>query len=244
MPLLTSLIANYNLNANWDDALGSFNCTSSNISYVSGKIWNAASFNGTTSQMRNATMTLANGSSPYSYNFWVKMNTEIWSGTQWFINLNPDWTNQDTLYGLNYQYNGGTRRLVLEHYYNWPETYYPIYHNVTLGTSNWNMITITYNGGASNAMKIYFNWTNVTTGWGNGVYSSSVPATYQKGFTIGSNYVLSAYYLRSDAIYDDTSVWTKELTSSEVTELYNAWAWLAYPFGATSNKNFFMFFNN
>lgn len=51
--------------------------TESSVSYVTGKIGNAGSFNGSTSQMRNGNPTLPNGSSPYSINFWVKLNAEI-----------------------------------------------------------------------------------------------------------------------------------------------------------------------
>ena len=227
MALTDNLISYYALESNGNDSLGTNNMTESNTSYVTGKIGNAVSFNWSTSEMRNGNITLPAWNSPYSMNFWVKLNAEISSSFWWLAMLAPDGTNQDTQYSMNYQYNWWTRRLALEHYYNWPETYYPLYHNVTLGTSNWNMITMTYSWSVIN---IYFNWTLVTTWWWTGTYWSSWPQTYQKGITIWSLYFLSAYWNRSNAIIDEFWYCNREITSTEISTLYNSWSWLAYPF--------------
>lgn len=58
MALTDNLISYYALDSNGNDSLGTNNMTEANITYVTGKIANAASFNGSTSQMRNGNITL------------------------------------------------------------------------------------------------------------------------------------------------------------------------------------------
>lgn len=221
----TGLISYYKLDTNWNDSLWVNNMTEANTSYVAGKISNGASFNGSTSTMRNGNITLPTGTSPYSVNFWVKLNAEIASWIWTLSYLWPDATNQDTQYSIDYEYNGGTRRLAMQHYYNWPETYYPIYSNQTLWTSNWTMITATYSG---SSMKLYVNGTQVSSWWGGGTYGSNAAQTYQKWLTIWTQYVLSVYQQKSNSIIDEYWIWNREITSTEVSTLYNSGNWITY----------------
>lgn len=241
MALIDNLVSYYALEANGNDSLWTNNMTESNVSYVTGKIGNAGSFNGSTSQMRNWNITLPAGNSPYSINFWVKLNAEISSGVYCLANLNPDWTNQDTTYQISYQYNWWTRRLIYEHYYNWPETYYSPSYNTTLGTSNWNMVTITYSG---SSMVVYLNGTSVVSGGWTGTYWSNAWPTYQKWLTIWSVYVLSAHSNLSNAIIDEVGYWSRALSAWEITQLYNSWNGLTYPFGSTTNASVLLFYIN
>lgn len=239
MALTDNLISYYTLNSTWwADSVWSNTMTETNTSYVSGKISNGCSFNGSTSTMRNWNITLSAWNSPYSLNCWVKLNAEIASWNWSILTLNPDWTNQDTIYVMSYAYNGWTRRLLYEHYYNWPETYHPITYNQTLWTSNWYMLTATYSW---SSMTYYLNGTNVASWWWTGTYGSNAWPTYIKWLTIGSAYTNSAYSDRTNAIIDEVWYWDREITSSEVTALYNSWNWLSYPFWV-NNSNFFMFF--
>lgn len=240
MALTDNLISYYKLDSTWwADSVWSNTMTEANTSYVSGKIGNWCSFNGSTSQMRNGNITLPAGNSPYSINFWVKLNAEI-SSWVWALSFFwPDGTDQDTEYYLEYQYNWWTRRINYQHYYNWPETYHTLPYNVTLWTSNWNMFTMTYSG---SVMKLYLNGTEVASGWWGWTYWFSSPYSYQKWLTIWSQYVLSTYGNRSNAIIDEVGIWSRALSASEVTELYNAGAWLQYPFTAGVLTAFFMFF--
>lgn len=223
---LSGIISYYKLQANWSDSLGTGDMTEANTSYSAWKIWNAVSLNWSTSTMRNGWITLPTWASPYSINFWVKLNVEIASWVYTLSFLWPDETNQDTQYSIDYEYNGGTRRLNLQHYYNWPETYWTLPSNVTLWTANWNMVTATYSG---SVMKLYLNGSQVATWWWTWTYGSNWPQTYQKWLTMWSNYVLSAYWARSNAMIDEYGIWNKVLSPSEITDLYNAWSWNQIP---------------
>lgn len=223
--LLTNLVSYYELEANSNDSHWSNNCTEANTTYVTWKIANACSFNGSTSSMRTSAISLVAGNSPYTINFWVKLNAEITTGNWWIMNLNPDATLQDTFYAVTYNYNWWTRRLNYEHYYNWPETYYSLTYNVTLGTANWNMVTLVYSW---TWMNMYFNWTSVASWWWTGVYWFNATPTYQKWLTIWSLYFLSWFASRSNTIIDEVGFRNTNLSSTKITDLYNAWSWLAY----------------
>jgi hypothetical protein len=41
---------------------------------------------------------------------------------------------------------------------------------------------------------------------------------------------------------DEVGIWSRVLTSTEVTQLYNGGAGLQYPFTNGNNRNFLMFF--
>lgn len=70
-----NLIAWYKLDGNSNDSAGTNNGTDTSISYVTGRVWNAASFNGTSS----------------SISCWTSlMNVWTWDFTIWLL-LNPSW---------------------------------------------------------------------------------------------------------------------------------------------------------
>lgn len=83
----------------------------------------------------------------------------------------------------------------------------------------WNMITVVAN---TTLLKIYVNGTlehSVSqSGWGNS----------QSSFHIGSRSINSEF-LR--AKFDETGIWNRTLTDSEITDLYNSGNAITYPFG-------------
>lgn len=74
-----------------------------------------------------------------------------------------------------------------------------------------------------------------------GTSSTFVPMTPSDGmFTIGWE---TRVYWYNDCSIDEVWVWSRALSAWEVTQLYNGWSWLAYPFSiSVSNSSFFMFF--
>lgn len=53
----------------------------------------------------------------------------------------------------------------------------------------------------------------------------------------------SPFYPPFSWLIDEIGVWNRAITWAEVTELYNWWSWLSYPFSApTADSNFFIFF--
>lgn len=219
----TTTMGLYHLNGNANDSSGNGNNgTATNITWVEGKFWQCASFNGSSSNFRNNNITLSTWTSPYTMSCRIKLNAEISSWAWGLLNLNPDATKEDTIYSMMYQYNWGTRRLHYSHYYNWPETYYELYYNKTLWTAERYNIVCVYSG--SN-MKAYLNWVEIMNwGWG-GTYGFDVSPTYQKWFTVGGDYYLSAFHHAANATFDEVILENTARTAQQIQKYYTYTKW-------------------
>ncbi len=148
---------------------------------------------------------------------WVKLETEIAANAYRLIE-HISATNNVGEY-IDYEYNAGTRRLKFDRTRFGTATADVLY-NVTLGTSNWNHVALTYNG---TTVTAYFNGTLLSTvgSTGNGAAGAS------NHFTLGAN--LAGTSLLSGLI-DEVGVWSRELTAAEVLSLYNGGVGFQYPF--------------
>lgn len=205
--------AYYKLDGNATDSVGSNNGTATNVSYVTGKIGQGASFNGSSSSISLASdLGIASGSS-FSCSFWVKMNTEITTGEQNFFSLKSN--TDGVLYYIGYEYNAGNLRILFDRI-KLGVLNQRFYHNVALGTSSYRHIVATYDG---SAIKMYLD--NSLVGTLNGVSGNGNPAG--SNFSLGENLLLNA-------IMDEVYVTNTALTAGQVSELYNAGAGISYPF--------------
>lgn len=212
----------YQFEDNANDSSGNSNdLTLSNGSYVSSVhsgVWKALSCNGSSTNCRTSNITLATWTSSYTMSCWVKLNAEISSGSWTLLNLNPDNTNQDTIYRIIYQYNWWTMRINFTHYYNWPEIDHNVLYNKTLWNSDWHHITGVYNG--SN-MKLYLNWVEVASWWGWGTYWFHTSSSYYKWFTIWAHFGAGTFHEISNAIFDEVIIEDVARTAQQVLDRYN-----------------------
>ena len=146
---------------------------------------------------------------------WVKLNTEIGSGTYILEHLSTGAPNYVGYY-IQYEYNSGTRRLGFNRQKEGVAAQVA-YYNITLGTTNFYNLTLTYDG------------TNVK-GYVNGNYIGFLAAsgdganTYTQGEFILGCYRDAGSGSRgnySSAIYDDVTVFSRALTATEISNLYN-----------------------
>jgi len=143
-----------------------------------------------------------------SISLWIKLSAEISSGT-WVFASQGDAGN-DVHYIIEYQYNGGTRRMAF-HRFKGPSTFDTNTYNITLGTSNWYHIALTYDG---STVRGYINGSEVGSGAsssGNGT-SGGVDS-----FSIGASWIPDAL---TSGVIDDVSVFSDALTATEVLNLY------------------------
>lgn len=233
MPLLSNLNGYWKLDessGNASDSSGFGNTLTNNntVTYSAGIINNGANF-GTPNTNRNLTVasTLGITTGSYSFNCWVKMLTEITTGVQGFLALN-DGTNH-LLSFFEYQFNSGTRRVIINRRKQGVSDNI-VSSNITLGTTVFHQLAATYDGAT---LTLYVDGTSVgtlaTSGVGTGGGADN--------FYIGSEDANSF----ARAIVDEVGVWSRALTSGEITSLYNGGAGLSYPFGGTGN--FLMFMN-
>lgn len=236
MALTDSLVAYYKLDeasGNASDSSGGGNTlTNTNtVTYVAGKINNGADF-GTANTNKKLTVAsnlgITNGA--ISMSCWVLLNTEIASGTWGFLQKGN--ATNHVQYVIAYEYNGGTRRIVFNRQKQNVSNNL-VTNTVTMGTSNYYHLVLTYDG---TTLEGYVNGSSIgtlaTSGDGSGSGLNQ--------FDIGEGSMFAGTsYASIDA--DEVGVWSRAITSTEVSELYNSGAGLAYPFASSVNSRFLMF---
>lgn len=143
---------------------------------------------------------------------WVKLQTEITSGTYKLAVFCSNNTSK-TYYKIEYDYNGGTRRLRFSRVKAGVASQETTY-NITLGTTNWNQIVFTYD--ATN-MRGYVNGSLVagpTAASGSGSSAVSNISFFGNGSTGVSDDP-------SSAIFDDVAIFSRALSATEISNLYS-----------------------
>lgn len=232
MSLLSNIVAYWKLDessGNAHDAVAdAYTLTNvGSFSYATAKINNGADFgaSNTTKGLNTANDLGINGGA-VTMNVWVKINTEIASGTYNMLKCQSG--TQDVIQYIDYEYNSGTRRLHWRRF-KFVTTVNDFVYNITLGTSNWYMLTYTFDG-------------SDVKGYVNGGYVGHV-ASSGNGSTALSEYfaIADTNGAYASAIFDECGVWSRALSQDEITSLYNGGAGLQYPF-LPANKGFLNFF--
>jgi len=222
--LKTSLFAAYNGESNTNDSFGTNNGTAvGGLTYSTGKIGNAFVFNGSNSYVSLPNNSLNSLTSDFSVSGWLYMpantsnlycvllsnvSNDYTTGKGWSI-----FTYGNNIY-FDVYYSGV--------YQNPNSVYVRLQANNTLTNNAWNHIAIARKNSTSS--KIYINGSLVGSNT-----STQNPATPTAAITptigvlssVGVGNPLSSYAPNGTKI-DALSVWNKELTASEVSELYNS----------------------
>lgn len=234
MGLLSTLVSYWKLDTasgNATDVVsGNTLINTGTATYSAGKINNGVDFGATNStkylSINNKIVEAANG---ISISFWVKMNTEIGSGTQTFV-----YECEDTDYTtaiVSYEYNGGTRRLKFERGYIGDVSDYGLY-NVNLGTT-WHHIVYVFDADSASIYG-YLDGTLVvgpTVASSSGSYDPDFPAMFRLGADNGGGGTPSVY---ASVMIDEVGVWSTPITSTDVTALYNSGNGIQWPFDSNS----------
>jgi hypothetical protein len=223
--LNTSLFAVYNADNNANDSFGSRNGTpQGGLTYSTGKVGTAFQFNGTNSYVSLPNNSL-NFTGDFSYSFWVKMSNVVGSSVDSFIenlSLGSTYANgynflrETSSWRFDIRSGGG---LVIYRYTSGGFTNGQWYHVVLSRTNN-------------NSPKLYIN--NTLAPWGSITPLGTVPTpvttlnpVYQSNQSCSIGGAIIGFLNGS---IDGLSMWNKELTASEVSELYNSGNGKQYPF--------------
>lgn len=214
-PLWDSLLAYYTADNTPNDALGTYNGTLVNgTTYGTGIINQGFSFDGVNDYVAISPVIGASLSAPnvaHSYSAWV-YPTNL-TDTYNFVFQNGDDTSGSALLlktnKIAFFYQGGS---------------YLKTSTVTLTLNAWNHIVVTYDGGGLNNSNVSF--------YLNGTFDVTVATPFWSetptyNFTQIGRYNIGAHFF--NGIIDEVGIWNRELSASEVTELYNAGAGKQYP---------------
>lgn len=233
MALSTNLVSYWKLDessGNAADSVGSNTLTNNGSAvYAAGKINNAVTCVRNTDYLSiaNGSQTGLNPTGSFTINTWVKWSS-IDSGNWNGIVSKLD--NTSRAYGSGILKQGGTDQYWVAvdigtsggSSYSTPNANY-----ATLVTGTWYMITIRYS--TAGTVKVDINNSRLYTDTG-------APSSCQAGtadFRIGYRNNPSPDD-GSNALFDETGFWDREISDAEVTELYNGGAGLAYPFASAS----------
>lgn len=214
MSLKTGLTNYYNLDGNSVDIISANNGTDSNVTYVAGKIKQAASFNGTNSKIRISNPLLA---SEGSMSIWVYHNS---SGALSRI----------------YSDEGG---------------YVYFEQNSSGGSNNISWIMFSGSSGLITSTTYTINtWTHYVATWKSGgniiLYKNGIQAAILNSPVIAIIATFSSFGAVSAIRYfsgliDEVAIYNRQISSTEVSALYNSGAGITYPFESKSS-NFLPFF--
>ena len=226
-PLTEGLYAVYKAENNANDSLATYNGTAvGGLTYSTGKSGNAFNLNGT-----NAYVSLPNNSlnltGDFSYSAWVYFR-DVPGGERFIVTAtNGNGTNVNL--GNSFGILAG--QLALGILANTDSSLWT--SNGILAPSTWYHVTVTKK--LSNAPKFYINGTLQTTSLLAGI--NTLNPIYTSGTYPNSLATIGAYrynngsstYGYSNANIDELNVWQKELTSTDVTALYNSGTGKFYP---------------
>jgi hypothetical protein len=213
--LLNGLVSYWKLDESSGDAvdlMGVNNLTNTNtVGYAAALINNGADFgtSNTNKRLTRADSIGITSTSAFSISGWVKLRTEISSGTYGLFSLKTSgspWAGRR----IEYQYNAGTRRLAFIVH---SQTVATVTYNITLGTSDFYHLTITYSGGTAGTITAYVN----------GVSQGTATANITNNFVTTPETTIASYEASSFAsIYaDEVGIWNRALTTDEISILYS-----------------------
>ena len=205
--LLSGLLAFYNL-SDLTDASGNNRTLTNNgnVSFASGKIGNAAVFDG--SNLLTYPQLFMSGASAFSFACYVKCT----SSTTY-------------IYGEDA---GSTLLLISTHdnkaTFNFMDGWNPIQSSSTITDNQWHHLACVYDG-ASSVAKVYFDGTEESS---RNSVAATLPISDAPNFGLGGP--PSGWGAKLQGSIDAAGLWSRALTSAEVAELYNAGAGKEHPF--------------
>lgn len=229
----TGLYAVYKGESNANDSLGTYNGTQvGGLTYTAGNSGNAFTFNGVNSAIRLPVNSM-NFTNDFSISTWVNIPSGYTGSIIILWNVNGEWFNNPKGFRLSIYSTDVYFTL-----YNGTNTYNSLIWSdggQTIIKPNSGWVHIAAVRKKSTSSKIYVNGvlkasnTNVN----DAVYSS----TYQTP-NIGNIYMLNSSgtvtnndtWSFNGSKIDELNTWNKELTSTEVTDLYNAGTGKFYPY--------------
>lgn len=212
---------------NASDSVASNTLTNNNTAtYVAGKISNAINFVRASSQSATVTSDLTSAGA-YSVAGWVYWTSLPATNTKNHFYGNMTTGANHIIQRIQLEDVSGTKSLRLQRVRVGVATDSATY-TWTPSTTTWYHVAGTYDG---TTMRLYVNATEVATASSTG--NGTIDAGYGPQFGFGV--FGAAEYM--DGRVDETGLWSRALTGSEITELYNSGTGTTYPFTTAVSFN-------
>lgn len=219
---MDGLVAYYKLDGNSNDAHGSNNGTDTNITYGTsyGKIGEGALLAGN-SRALIPSQSVFNLQSAFSLFAWVKLSS-YGKGTSYFGGIitkdNVTTNNRCFLFGVRGPADGGNTGKLRFTYNIPPDT--SVLSTSTVPLNEWALVGI-----VSNQTTYTFYINGVASGSG----STNITPAYQGTASLSLGYSENTTYVEGmRGSLDEVGIWSRALTSDEITQLYNNGNGLTY----------------
>lgn len=233
MALTDNLLAYYKLdessgNASDSTGNGQTLVNTNTVAYAAALINNGADFGATNTNkvlVKNTTVGYPNGAQPGSISLWTKIRTAPSSGGLAELG---DMRSPNGL-GLHLRYGNSAGTLQLAALRDSDSFANNALVNITLSTSAFTHCVCSYDG---SAVSLYINGVFQTSV----ASTSTVTGTAVTGFATGD--VINGPAIPLSAFTDEIGIWSRGITSTEVTQLYNGGIGLTYPFATGNTASF------
>ena len=219
--LLTNLYAVYNAESNANDSFGTLNGTAvGGLTYTTGKIGNAFTFNGTNAYVSlPKTTNQFDFTGDFSISLWFNQSVNGGLFSNCYI------TSPTNRYGFNLYLQGSRVRFQTYKGNTAPSSASnTAQSSLNILINTWYHVVITKTVG--NAFKMYINGVLQALAVLEGDLSLTPVYSSLTTVNIGAQQGISGFL---NGKIDSLNVWNKELTSTEVTELYNSGSGKQYP---------------
>jgi hypothetical protein len=200
----TSCVATYRLNGDATDLSGNYNGTATSVTYVAGQFGDAGSFNGSSSTLVVPHSTVFNTSNSFSISVWAYRA----STAERIVAFKGTSASQAWFFGYQTSYG--------YYFYDYGTTSYVRSGTGVTSLNVWENVVLTWNA-ATKTASIYINDADesntVVVGGGSGTTSTT-------DFNIGTG-GFPDDWSAWDGKLDQIRIFNKELSSTEVTTVYN-----------------------
>lgn len=235
MALTDNLVAYYKFNNDVNDSVGTNHGTATSITYETGKIDQSTKYNGSTSAVAvpSGVYSSFGNNNSYTFTAWVKVSSLATFQTIFNTNISASTNGYGRGLTLYISQTSGVLNFFRGNFAS--STYTTLATTQTISLNTWTFVCATYNG---STMSLSIN--NGTPVTAASTLSASVPGLGDFGIWKEAG---STYHKMAGNI-DEAAIWTRALTSTEITEMYNAGAGNQYPFsgGGGPTNNFMPFF--
>lgn len=221
MALTDNLVSYWKFDGNSNDSVSTNNGSDTNITYNAsyGKIGQGASFNGSNSYILLGESGMPTGSTAKTIAGWVYVSTQP-SDTNGLVFFQMGKREAAKLFSIEYYNNGGTYEIWAQDYTSTPKWTY------TLTTGQWFHVAMTNTGTTT---ELFINGSSQTSKTQTAQNINLVNGDINIGRRSGDGWFWNGYI-------DEVGIWSRALTTAEITTLYNGGSGLTYPFTSTSAR--------
>ena len=221
--LLTNLRNVYKAENNANDSFGTNNGTGmGGLTYTAGKSADSFNFNGTTSYVGFPDNSF-NLTGAYSISLWVYFASDPSGITPYFLNSFNDTAGT----GFELRCRIGKPEMNLFTTGGLFTSWY--ISNITINSAGWYHIVLTK--ALNQQPQFYYNGVSTLTGIRvSNATVTEITYTNPVKCSIGNNINYLSNYMPSGSKLDEFNIWNKELTATEITELYNSGSGKFYPY--------------